>query len=68
MTDPVAMPHKPSHWLSIATLLFAVAIFLVDTFTPLDIAIAVLYVVVVLTAANLFERRGLLLVSERALS
>ena len=34
-----------------------------DTFTPLDIAIAVLYVVVVLTAANLFERRGLLLVS-----
>ena len=63
MTDPVAMPHKPSHWLSIATLLFAVAIFLVDTFTPLDIAIAVLYVVVVLTAANLFERRGLLLVS-----
>ncbi len=63
MTDPVAMPHKPSHLLSIATLLFAVAIFLVDTFTPLDIAIAVLYVVVVLTAANLFERRGLLLVS-----
>jgi PAS domain S-box-containing protein len=41
----------------------AVAIFVVDAFTPLDIAVAVLYVVVVLMAANLLDRRGLLLVS-----
>jgi PAS domain S-box-containing protein len=41
---------------------FALAIFIVDTFTPLDIAIAVLYVVVVLLAANFCQRRGVLLV------
>jgi two-component system, LuxR family, sensor kinase FixL len=43
--------------------LFAVAVFLVDTITPLDIAVAVLYVVVVLVAANYFNLRGVLLVS-----
>ncbi len=36
-------------------------IFVVDTFEPLDIAIAVLYVVVVLIASNIYQRRGLLL-------
>ena len=41
----------------------AVAVFIVDTVTPLDIAVAVLYVVVVLLAANYFQRRGVLLVS-----
>jgi PAS domain S-box-containing protein len=41
---------------------FALAIFIVDTFTLLDIAIAVLYVVVVLLAANFCQRRGVLLV------
>ena len=43
--------------------LVAIAIFIVDTLAPLDIAIAVLYVVVVLLAANYFQRRGLLMVS-----
>src|SRR5437879_11014902 len=37
---------------------FAIGIFLIDTFTPLDIAIAVLYVIVVLIAANFMQRRG----------
>lgn len=48
--------------------IIAVAIFIADTLTPLDIAIAVLYVVVVLLAANYFQRRGVLLVSLGCLS
>ena len=44
------------------------AIFAVDTFTLLDIAIAVLYVVVVLLAANVLQRRGVLLVSAGCLA
>ncbi len=40
-----------------------IGIFVIDTATTLDIAIAVLYVVVVLMAANLLQRRGVLLVS-----
>jgi PAS domain S-box-containing protein len=39
-----------------------VGIFLVDTFTTLDFAIAVLYVVVILAAANFLRRRGILMV------
>src|SRR5882757_8628699 len=46
----------------------AIAIFIVDTATPLDIAIAVLYVVVVLMAANSFQRRGVLLVASACLA
>ncbi len=40
----------------------AAAIFIVDTLSPLDMAIAVLYVGVVLFSASFLERRGLLLV------
>jgi two-component system, LuxR family, sensor kinase FixL len=40
----------------------AIAIFIVDTVTTLDIAVAVLYVVVVLMATNFLQRRGVLLV------
>ena len=47
---------------------FAVAIFLVDAITPLDVADAVLYVVVVLLAAGFLERRGVLLVAAACLS
>ena len=43
--------------------IFAIAVFVVDTVTPLDIAVAVLYVVVVLMAGNYFKLRGVLLVS-----
>jgi hypothetical protein len=52
---------SPLHPLAAAAL--AVTIFVVDAFTPLDMAVAVLYVVVVLMAANFLDRRGLLLVS-----
>jgi signal transduction histidine kinase len=41
----------------------AIIIFVIDTFTPLNIAIAVLYVIVVLMAANFLRRRGVILVS-----
>jgi two-component system sensor kinase FixL len=46
----------------------AVVIFLVDAITPLDMAVAVLYVVVVLIAANLLDRPGVLLVSAACLA
>lgn len=41
--------------------LLALAIFVIDAFTALDIAIAVLYVVVVLCATSAWSRRGVLL-------
>lgn len=43
--------------------LLCVAIFLVDTLSPFDMAIAVLYLVAVLLAANFVERTGLLAVA-----
>src|SRR4026208_565952 len=42
---------------------FATAIFAIDTFTPLGLAVAVLYVVVVLMAGRFLQRGGLLLIS-----
>lgn len=43
--------------------LLCLAIFLADTLSPLDMAIAVLYVVVVTLSASLFKRTGLLVVA-----
>jgi two-component system, LuxR family, sensor kinase FixL len=43
--------------------LFAIAVFIIDTVTPLDIAVAVLYVVVVLLAAQYFSRRDVLILA-----
>jgi two-component system sensor kinase FixL len=40
----------------------AAVIFVIDTFTPLDIEIAVLYAVVVIASADFLGRRGILLV------
>jgi hypothetical protein len=48
-----AFAASPVHL--VAAGVIALAIFIVDTATPLDIAIAVLYVVVVLMAATLFS-------------
>lgn len=44
----------------IALVALAMAIFFIDAFTPLDIAIAVLYVVVVLLSAHAWPRQGVL--------
>jgi PAS domain S-box-containing protein len=41
--------------------MLAVAIFLIDTLTPLESAVAVLYVVVILMAARVFQDRGVVL-------
>ena len=54
--------------LPITAIVFALVIFAIDTFTPLGIAVAVLYVVVVLMGGRFLERRGVLLVSATCLA
>jgi PAS domain S-box-containing protein len=49
--------------LPLAASAIALAIFIVDTFTLLDIAIAVLYALVVVMAADFLQQRGVVLVS-----
>ena len=51
-----------SRFLQVAAMLIAIAIFLLDTLTNYDIAIAVLYVSVVLLSLNFTGRTGLLLI------
>src|SRR5437016_13658173 len=58
-----ARPVPNSVALSVTTAAMAAAIFVVDTIAPIDIAIAVLYVAVVLVAARFLRRRGVLLVA-----
>ena len=55
-------PRKATVTLAIATAALAAVIFIVDTVTVLDIAIATLYVVVVLIAARFCKPRGVVLV------
>jgi PAS domain S-box-containing protein len=50
-------------FLSLLAVSFATAIFAIDTFTPLGLAVAVLYVVVVLMAGRFLDRRGVFLVA-----
>jgi two-component system, LuxR family, sensor kinase FixL len=53
-----------SHWLySLSAAALATAIFAVDTFTTLEIAVAVLYVAVVLMSVNFSDRRGIVSIS-----
>src|SRR5664280_1785312 len=54
---------KPSKILPAATVALTVVIFAIDTLTNLEIAAAVLYVVVVLMSARFCERRGVVLVA-----
>ena len=64
MTDDTAsVAPAASPVLPVLAGVLAVAIFIVDTILPLDIAIAVLYVIVVLMAANFCQRRGVILVA-----
>jgi len=49
--------------LPLVAVAFATAIFAIDTFTPLGLAVAVLYVVVVLMAGRFLDRRGILAVA-----
>jgi two-component system, LuxR family, sensor kinase FixL len=63
MSDSLPAARARSRFLPFLAGLFAFGIFVVDTFIPSDIAIAVLYVVVVLIASNIYQRRGLLVVA-----
>src|SRR5689334_18151663 len=56
-------PVRPSLVLPLLAAIVAVAIFIVDTTTPLDIAIAVLYVAVVMLAMDFAGQRGILIVA-----
>ena len=49
--------------LPFVAILFAIAIFVIDAFVKFDIAIAVLYVTVVLISSTFFERRGIVAVA-----
>jgi PAS domain S-box-containing protein len=55
IASPIVLP--------LATIAITLAIFIVDTFTLLDIAIAVLYVLVVVMAADFLPSRGVVIVS-----
>jgi two-component system, LuxR family, sensor kinase FixL len=61
--QPRASSPSVSRALPLIAGAIGVGIFLVDTFTTLDIAIAVLYVIVVLVAANFLHRRGVMIVA-----
>jgi two-component system, LuxR family, sensor kinase FixL len=62
LTSPtLAFSNWPASRFIAGTL--AIIIFAIDTFKPFHIAIAVLYVIVVLMAANFLRRRGVILVS-----
>jgi PAS domain S-box-containing protein len=50
-------------FLSLVAVGFATAIFAIDTFTPLGLAVAVLYVIVVLMAGRFLDRRGVFVVA-----
>src|ERR1700738_599135 len=60
--------HAVFRVLPIATAAFAIGIFIADTLTSLEIAIAVLYVAIVLMAARFLRARGVLLVSAGCVS
>src|SRR5262245_12054818 len=66
MSTPAALRAAP--FLPFIAGALAVAIFVADMVTPPDVAISSLYAVVVLLAANYFQRRGVLLVSLACLS
>jgi signal transduction histidine kinase len=53
--------------MSALLILLMLLIFAIDTFSPLDMAIAVMYVVVVLLSAGIWARRGVLLASAACL-
>ena len=66
--QPQRSTPSTSPLLLVTTGLLAVGIFAIDTVSTLDIAIAVLYAVVVLMGANFLRRRGVLLLSAACLA
>ena len=68
MSDSLPAASARSRFLPVLAGLFAIGIFIIDTYVPLDIAIAVLYVVVVLIASNIYQRRGLLVAASACMA
>jgi signal transduction histidine kinase len=60
--DPPARGVAASYVHPLTAGAFAIGIFLLDTLTPFEIAVPVLYVAVVLMAVNFYQARGVLLV------
>ncbi|WP_395665744.1 PAS domain S-box protein [Methylocella sp.] len=56
-------PQRPSPWRPMAAAALAAGIFLFDTLSPLGIAIAVLYALVVILSAGFVDRRGVLVIA-----
>ncbi len=63
MLKQTLLPKSKFQFYPAIALLGATSIFLIDTFTPLDIAIAVLYVAVIMISANFLSREGLLAIA-----
>ncbi len=63
MKHQLPSPVSYSSMLLIAAGAFAIGVFVLDTFTPLEAAGAVLYVVALLLVSSFFQRRGILLVA-----
>ncbi|MDP2323008.1 MAG: PAS domain-containing sensor histidine kinase, partial [Gammaproteobacteria bacterium] len=63
MLQRFATLNLPSLLMPVLAAVIAIAIFVVDTVTPLDIAMAVLYVVVVLLSVDFTGRQGVMLVA-----
>jgi len=57
------LPRASSAVLTVAIVVLMLAIFVADTVTELEVAVAVFYVAVVLVAVGAFQRRGVILVS-----
>lgn len=61
--SPQPSDDPERRWIGAAIVaLLCMAIFIIDTYLPYDMAIAVLYLVVVILAASFFERQGVLVV------
>jgi PAS domain S-box-containing protein len=61
---PIKVPARTNALVQrVTAILLTIAIFVVDTFTPLGIAIAVLYALVIILGAAFLDRRGLLAVA-----
>src|SRR3954454_11796414 len=54
-------PRRRFPVLPVAAAALAIGIFIFDTLSPLQFAVAVLYIVVVFMAATFYERRGVVL-------
>jgi len=63
MALSVSPPSAQTAGMLVAAAALGLGVFLVDTATPLDIAVAVLYVVVILIAASVMSRRGIMIVA-----